>query len=155
MRGLSGTSSSNTQRVAIAACAADSGNVIFERLRRRTMPPVSVNQIWPLACLIIVCVPLVRNPVGVDVAVPQQRGTSRGPRRFWKASIQLAMLGMSNISAAKMVHFGAPALHRAVVGRHELGPVAGRLAAVVGLVPGGEVGDPRVAGAELAEGANF
>jgi hypothetical protein len=61
MRRLSGTSRSKTQRVAIAAWLGDSGNPTFERFRRWTMPPVSVNQICPRVCASSVRVPVVRS----------------------------------------------------------------------------------------------
>ena len=61
IRRLSGMRSSKRKRVAIAACSADSGKVTLRRFVRETMPPVSVNQIWPLTALSSRRVPVVRS----------------------------------------------------------------------------------------------
>ena len=61
MRRLSGTSLSNSQRVAIAAWAVDSGKVTLRRFVRETMPPVSVNQICPVVAASSRRVPVVRR----------------------------------------------------------------------------------------------
>jgi hypothetical protein len=62
IRRLSGTSRSKTHSVALAAWATDSGKVTLALLLlRRTMPPVSVNQTWPVVCANNVRVPVVRS----------------------------------------------------------------------------------------------
>ena len=51
MRDESGTSRSNTQRVAAAACLGDSSKYTELLLSRLTMPPVSVSQMRALVAL--------------------------------------------------------------------------------------------------------
>jgi len=51
---------SKRKRVAVAACLADSGNVIRCGLWRATIPPVSVNHTWPLTARSMRRVPVVR-----------------------------------------------------------------------------------------------
>src|SRR4051794_41548310 len=79
-RRLSGTSRRNRKRVAAAACLADSGNVTLWRLCRAAIPPVSLNQIWPLTARGGGGGPRGRPRVGaVLVCSPPQRGPPFAP----------------------------------------------------------------------------
>ena len=152
MRRLSGTSSSKTQRVAIAACAADSGKPTLILVAAADDPAGLGEPDLALGVLDHRLRPARAHPVGVDVVVqpPVARHVARA-EVLLEGVDPAGHVGHVQHLGGQDGALGALAPHRAVVGRDELRAVAGRLAAVVGLVPGGERGHPRIARAELAE----
>ena len=117
---------------------------------RLTIPPVSVNQMSPLTARSSAGAARA-EAVGVDVVVqaPDHAAVADGLLERLRPSC--VSFEPSSTSAATIRQPLAVLAQRQVVLRRALGVVAGRLAAVVGLVPGQVVAHPRIARAELDE----